>query len=200
MAGRKLVNKRIEEVRTKRGLTQLKFADALGLTGTKARSKVNNWEQGACQIKSEDLIRIAKAFNVSADYLLGLSPDETTDPNIKNAILVTGLSEQAIANIRSLKGRKAASAFPVVTDTPINSEIVDCLSRLLVNERFISSLSDLRTMDIAASDVISETNGAAMVNEEQLQVLRLLKFEIKEKLSRVIDDLYPTENLINREG
>lgn len=199
MAGRKIVNKRIEAVRKKRDLTQLKFADALGLTGTKARSKVNNWEQGACQIKSEDLIRIAKTFNVSADYLLGFTNDETIEPNIKNAILVTGLSEQAIANIRSLKGRKAASAF-TVTDTPINSEIVDCLSRLLVNERFISSLSDLWTMDIAASDVISETNGAAMVNEEQLQVLRLLKFEIKEKLSRVIDDLYPTENLINREG
>ena len=55
---RKLVNKRIEELRTEKlHITQTEFAVLLGMDPKKGRSTVNNWEQGGIQVKSDDLER-----------------------------------------------------------------------------------------------------------------------------------------------
>ena len=97
---RKAINIRIEELRKAKDLTQEQFAVALGMEKERGRSTVNNWEQGIVQVKSDDIALIASTFNVSADYLLGLSNNMTSDKDLDFVCKYTGLTVEAVEAIR----------------------------------------------------------------------------------------------------
>jgi transcriptional regulator with XRE-family HTH domain len=59
---------RLRELREERGLTQKELAQALGLS---SKSTITNYEQNDRDPDYETLIKIAKYFEVSIDYLLG---------------------------------------------------------------------------------------------------------------------------------
>ena len=62
---------RIKELRLEKGFTQKELAQKLNTTN----SAVCDWEKGRTQPDLQTLASIAKIFDVSADYLLGLSDD-----------------------------------------------------------------------------------------------------------------------------
>lgn len=96
MYERKIVNRRIEELRKAKGLTQPEFAEKLGIEGKKGRSTINNWETGGIQVKSDDLILISETFDVSTDWLLGREKKPTEVEAIFAASEITGLSKKAV--------------------------------------------------------------------------------------------------------
>ena len=63
-----MLSKRIYEFRTSFGWTQVQLAQKLGVT----KQTVSNWENENIQPSIEMLVRIAKLFHTSTDYLLGL--------------------------------------------------------------------------------------------------------------------------------
>lgn len=65
---------RIEEERKKTGKTQAKIAEEIKMHTTQYR----RYEKGETEIPSNMLIRICKFFNVSADYILGLTDEYKT--------------------------------------------------------------------------------------------------------------------------
>lgn len=67
-----LFAKRLKECRMTKGLTQKQFAEEIGYT----RSHVNNWETRGTQPDYDTLIIIAKYFNETVDYMLGLDDIE----------------------------------------------------------------------------------------------------------------------------
>lgn len=107
----------IKELREKAGENQEQLAAALQVAN---RETVARWESGARDLKREHIIALAKHFNVSADYLLGLSDVATVEADVQTACKVTGLSERAIkrlsqlriANIQNRKG--VESLFPLI--------------------------------------------------------------------------------------
>lgn len=98
---RKIVNRRINELRDNLGMTQPEFAKKLGLDGKKGRSTINNWETGNIQVKSDDLILISETFNVTTDWLLGRKPKPSAVESISDAANLTGLSVEAIKMLHS---------------------------------------------------------------------------------------------------
>ena len=82
-----MIDQKIKMLREKKGITQSELAHQLGIT----RSGVNAWEMGISTPSTHYIILLAKFFNVSSDYLLGLS-DTTT-------ISVDGLSNREIASL-----------------------------------------------------------------------------------------------------
>ena len=60
--------KQLKEIREYNKLSQRKLAIDLGVT----QACVAKWETGDREPSLDDLIKIAKYFGVSADYLLGL--------------------------------------------------------------------------------------------------------------------------------
>ena len=99
MPMRKIVSQRIEKLRLKKlKLSQVEFAQVLGLELPKGRSTINNWEQGAVQVKSDDLTLIAQKCGVSTDWLLGVVDENnyTNDETIRLISEHTGLSTEAV--------------------------------------------------------------------------------------------------------
>lgn len=59
---------RLKDLRLEQNLSQEKLAKAVGLTHT----AIGLWEQGKRIPNLDDVISLAKFFNVSLDYLAGL--------------------------------------------------------------------------------------------------------------------------------
>ena len=64
-----MLGQRIYELRISRGWNQVQLAKQLNIT----KQTVSNWENENIQPSVEMLVRIAKLFGVSSDYLLGLN-------------------------------------------------------------------------------------------------------------------------------
>jgi transcriptional regulator with XRE-family HTH domain len=92
------VSKRIVSLREEKGETQQELANAIGIT----RQSLSRYEIAARTVSVEVLGALAQHFNVSADYLLGLSDVRSTEQDIQTACEVTGLSEKAIENIQNV--------------------------------------------------------------------------------------------------
>ena len=65
-----------------------------------SRDSVNNWLSGRSDIRLNDLVKIAEKYNVTADWLLGLSSASTRDRSMEGAVTVTGLNEKSILFLR----------------------------------------------------------------------------------------------------
>lgn len=82
--------KRLKQLRTQAGLTQLQLAERIGVT----KSVVSFYELQERSPSPDVLIKLARIFHVSADYLLGLERNNTID--------VSGLSDNDVALLRAL--------------------------------------------------------------------------------------------------
>lgn len=60
---------RIRELRKERSLSQEAFAQIFGVT----QQSISRMESGAYDIPTDILIRMAEQFNITTDYILGLS-------------------------------------------------------------------------------------------------------------------------------
>ena len=63
--------KRVKELRKSRGMTQKQLGEAIGLT----QKAISTIESGLRETTFDKLILLAKFFNVSTDYLLGLKDE-----------------------------------------------------------------------------------------------------------------------------
>lgn len=58
---------RLKELRKKHGLTQKEIAKLIGIS----QSSYSNWENGNTEPSLENVVRLAKLFGFTTDYLLG---------------------------------------------------------------------------------------------------------------------------------
>lgn len=92
----KEIGKRIREIRGK--MSQIECADKLGIS----RAALSYYENGSRAIDTNVLYEFCKLFNVSSDYILGLSEARATSEDMKTACKVSGLPESTIECLRSI--------------------------------------------------------------------------------------------------
>ena len=85
-----MLSSQIRQLRTARNLSQVQLAKALGVT----KQSVSNWENNNIQPSIDMLVKIARFFSVSTDYLLCLDDRQLLD--------ISGLSPQVIAHLQQL--------------------------------------------------------------------------------------------------
>jgi transcriptional regulator with XRE-family HTH domain len=76
---------KIKSLRDKAEMTQAELARTLGLS----RSSVNAWEMGLSVPSTQYVVELAKKFNVSTDYLLGVEDTAT--------ISIDGLTQKQVS-------------------------------------------------------------------------------------------------------
>lgn len=84
------LNTRIKKLREERGVSQTLLAEILGVT----KASVNGWEMNVSAPSLTNIIKIARLFGVSTDYLLGTARQRTID--------VSELDENEISLIMSM--------------------------------------------------------------------------------------------------
>ena len=87
-----LLNENIKSLRIARGINQVEFARALGVT----KQCVSNWENDNVVPSIEMLVKIADFFCVTTDYLLGRSERPCLD--------VSGLTDEQIGHVALIIG------------------------------------------------------------------------------------------------
>ncbi|MEE1124872.1 MAG: helix-turn-helix transcriptional regulator [Acutalibacteraceae bacterium] len=90
--------KRLYDLRTDNDLLQEDIAKVLGIT----KQAYGRYEKGTRKLSIEDLKKLCEFYNVSADYIIGLT--NITKPNwkqskIKNNVIITGGNN----NIKNIK-------------------------------------------------------------------------------------------------
>ena len=175
---RKPINSRIEELRKSIGLTQQQFGVELGIDEKKARSMVQNWEQADIQVKSDVIIEIARRFNVSADWLLGISDNMTNDRDLDYVCSYTGLSIEAINTIRESFQTSQINPEQQKQKKAIANEFVVAAWKLM-----ISHLWDIHSTIEAVKDV------EANPDQEVHPAYKLLPLYDFERFCRMIPEI-----------
>ena len=118
------------------GKTQEQLANDLGVT----RPTVVGWSDGKNLPDIESLERITRLFDVSADYLLGLSDTMMPDISLRAAMEYTGLSEEAV---NSLHNGFAAHNSLVINSEEHRNKKLQAASDLLQSGAFRAMLDRL---------------------------------------------------------
>lgn len=85
-----MIAERIKFLREKKGYSQATLSKELGIT----RSSVNAWEMGISVPSTQYIVELSLLFNVSSDYLLGISSNSYLD--------TTGLTDEDVQAVYSL--------------------------------------------------------------------------------------------------
>ena len=99
MSRNKTVAARLAAARKENNYTQEEIADLLKCS----RATITNYENGRRSPDYESLVILAKKYNVTTDYLLGVTGAETTDKDIRYICDYTGLSEKAVEKLNKYK-------------------------------------------------------------------------------------------------
>ena len=114
---------RIATLRETKGISQKQLAEELSKFGLNVRREtVTQWEAGTREVKEKYIVALAKFFDVSADYLLGLPGASKTEISAQGVSNYTGLTNDFVSWLSSHKDYAPQ---------------IEKLSRLMIDNGFI---------------------------------------------------------------
>ncbi len=130
---------RLRELMESYGTTQKKLADAIDMRP----QTVSLYTTGQSFPDVNTLKKIAEFFNVSADYLLGLTDVKKPDATIQAICEYTGLSEHAVSVLHTVRLKEQGCSGHTLYQRfhkPLKYYCIDVLNYLLVNRNFLCVL------------------------------------------------------------
>ena len=177
----KEIGERIKHLRISKKLTQDEVAHALNVK----RETVTRWETGARDIKTEITILLSKYFNVSADYLLGLTENTSTNISEIGISNKTGFSTSTVENILDLPIKLKIILDKIINEL-LKSDLLEKFEELkennikLINlyqtDSIYNKLVEDEELTYNTIDNADELNGKFIFKDEYS---KLLLFEIK---------------------
>ena len=184
----KEIGERIKHLRISKKLTQDEVAHALNVK----RETVTRWETGARDIKTEITILLSKYFNVSADYLLGLTENTSTNISEIGISNKTGFSTSTVENILDLPIKLKIILDKIINEL-LKSDLLEKFEELkennikLINlyqtDSIYNKLVEDEELTYNTIDNADELNGKFIFKDEYS---KLLLFEIKYILFDII--------------
>ncbi len=176
------VQDRIADLMKQHKITQEELAVKLGITkGTLSRFLSGKTDK----LSDENIIRIARIFNVSTDFLLGV----TNVPDRKNyEITELGLSAQATRNLYT--GKVNTAVVNRLLEHPGFADLTYLIDQYL-SDTLAAGFAAQNTMFATLSDLISGTNkqAAADINRLQAPIYQAELANIETRFMAVIQEL-----------
>lgn len=97
---------RIKNLREEKDIKQEQLSKILNVQ----RSNISKYETGKILLREDQIINLCNFFNVSADYLLGLSSIKNSTNTEKEILDLLGIDKQKYANL-SLKSKEQIKKF-----------------------------------------------------------------------------------------
>lgn len=164
---KKQLGDRIRELRTAAGHTQDDLAELL----EQKRQVVSYYENGTRMPNIEQIMTIAKEYNTTTDYLLGLTDVATTDKDIQFVCDYTGLNENTLS-ILNKYGKGSSGLAKSYNNEIINDYINNFILKNfdLITVYHINKITLFQLMDLDYSKFFIDT-----VNNFELLQFRLNK-------------------------
>lgn len=186
-----MIGERMKSLREQHGLSQAALANAIGI----AQSSIGNYERGSRIPDSETIIALAKFFDVTSDYLLGLSNDPTKIPSAVNEL---GLSYEAVDrliewNAKYPHGKEGLFSLSILILYPDFFDILNNISMLIdstVGEKKNSIIRKYTREDVENLSLLSEKAsemGYCLVEDSLMPMY--LKSAINKKFQDVIQEI-----------
>lgn len=187
--------KRLKELRTEKGISQRKLADALGLSNR----SISVYEQGVTEPSIKTLVNIANYFDVTVDYLIGNS-DSRSGQN-ESLINELGLSDKAIDKIREIKTNIQLDLYD-----EIFLFYIDIINGIFTSDNLDNLLEFMSQFILFFNDdfekyykEVNSLKGDLPTPDIPKEVIRDAQYTtVTSIFSRVLDDLCKDENLIKR--
>lgn len=96
---------KLRKLRNEKGISQQTLSNELQIS----KAALSYYENGQRVPDIDTLKKVAVFFNVSSDYLLGLSDISSNDKDLKEVCSYTGLNEKVIMNIKKSEIKKATN-------------------------------------------------------------------------------------------
>ena len=160
-------SKRLRQLRSNKEMKQSDIAEILGVS----MQSYSAYENGR-EPNYDTLIQIAKLFDVSSDYLLGLTDAKTRDIDIQAMCEKTGLSEKGINSLINCPYNDTNCIDYLITDNFFNElvRIIRLIILYKVDEKSYSYLKDftdvIRVEDI---DILRNVNNAKKLKNDLIE-------------------------------
>ena len=160
-----IIGQRIKDLREEKGLTQLELAKDLNA----GRETIARWETGTRDLKTDALIQIAKYFEVSSDYLLGLSEYKTSQTEAVGINI--GLSESNINNLKQLSAPEVytdddGETFTDDTKAKIMTEYLNKFLHSFFSQSVLNSIMSIRPQVAIAKRALNRINKSIEQNTQ----------------------------------
>ena len=178
------------EAKTKDKITQDTLADILGVS----RQALSAYLNGGSVPDAESLAKMARYFDVSTDYLLGLSDFKSVNKDMQNAFLCTGLNEEAIQSLfLMIQNDKADIMMPYTTEADYyaDSKLItrhSILNIILSNQHFYEITRALEYSRIygGVCEVHGELQGFGTADD--VSISRMHKMAVYPAFAELIND------------
>ena len=168
MNSKKVIGCRINTALALKNMKQKELAQKLGVTD----NTISYFCNGERVPNTLQLIEISKILDVSADYLLGLSSESTTDKELSAVCEYTGLSEKSVLALQEFKADNKATWYMDVTNALIESENFDFLIFFLTQFATYSNQSiDFQYYRIYSHDIV-ETKAKSTLDDIMSELKR----------------------------
>ncbi len=192
------IGNKIKTLREKKGLTQLELSKDLNVV----RQTVAQWENQERDLKTGAIISLAKYFNVSADYLLGLTENTSTNISEIGISNKTGFSTSTVENILNLSAEHKTILDKIINEL-LKSDLLEKFEELkennikLINlyqtDSIYNKLVEDEELTYNTIDNADELNGKFIFKDEYS---KLLLFEIKYIFFDIIRNLSDYNKMI----
>ena len=158
-----MIGNRIKQLREEKGLSQAELANAIQI----AQSSIGNYERELRAPDSETILALAKYFNVTSDYLLGLADDPQKQPSATEEL---GLSYDAVERLIAWNTRY-----------PNGNEALSTLSRLITYSEFFHVLYSISLLLENASNEFNASGSSSEDIEALSQKAAEMGFSVVKK-------------------
>lgn len=104
------IGKRLEELRKEAGLTQSYVAAHIEAK----QNQISRMESGERNLSIQMLIKFAKLYNVTTDYILCLTNIRSTNEDIRSICECTGLSECTVDSLMRMDEEKIHAVEQII--------------------------------------------------------------------------------------
>ena len=185
------IGERIKLLREAKDVTQDEMAKELNV----GRETVARWENGTRDIKTEATVNIAKFFNVSTDYLLGLTSSTSTDISKIGISNKTGFLAPTVERITQLSPNDKMLLDKVISKI-LEIDLLNLLQEFNNNNEKVTKLYKNKSMyNNIAEDEDTSSNTIEKVEECNGKFIRtheyseLMLFRIQNKYLDIVKDI-----------
>jgi len=206
---KRVTGKRIKLLREEMRMTLDEFGRKIGLEGAgrTLTTKLCNIENGKSELDIDTTIIISKIYDVSINWLLGISPINIKKEKFYNIQKYTGLSESAIDRLHSLcKGDlKEKEEKQNYINIRKENEYIDYesylyyINKIIPNNILISVISNLRKLDIVSKNEKDNDDGISINMTSKRVILsnkkarEFLLQQAKDECNKLMEDIIKSE-------